>query len=146
MSKHKVPLDSDWDDIPEAEPDDPEPERNDTPTPAAPTHKSPFGIEAVDPLVYRQTDDSPELRAAAAYVPITPRLQVKDARPVPPRKKYFGKWTPGGEEKTEEHLGEGNKERTMPKSLSVALVLLVSILPIAIGWFLIVTALNFYDK
>lgn len=57
----------------------------------------PFSVEAVDPLVYTMDETSPELRAAASYIPVAPKLTIRDAAPVPPRARKHDAWTPGGE-------------------------------------------------
>lgn len=56
----------------------------------------PFAVGPVDPLVYRQSRDIPELRPAAAYVRTDQRITVREAPPVEPQKREYSEWTPGG--------------------------------------------------
>lgn len=60
--------------------------------------KGPFSIEPVDPLVFGENNDSPELRPAAAYVPVGPQLGARTPRPRLPEERSYPKWTPGGRE------------------------------------------------
>jgi len=57
----------------------------------------PFSVGAIDPLVYTMDDTSPELRAAASYIPVAPKLTIRDAAPVPPQHRQHEAWTPGGD-------------------------------------------------
>lgn len=64
--------------------------------PQKPRGGGPFSVEPVDPLVYRQSNDSPEMRAAAAYIPVaSKRLRIRDTKPVKPETKEHDQWTPG---------------------------------------------------
>lgn len=56
---------------------------------------SPFGTGPVDPLVFVDDGTSPELRPAAQYVPIGPRLTLRPPAPAPKTKKAYKPWTPG---------------------------------------------------
>lgn len=60
-----------------------------------PVGNSPFGVAPVDPLVFKKTTDSPELRAAAAYVPISATPAEREKPPEQPTKKDYSSWTPG---------------------------------------------------
>lgn len=60
-----------------------------------PVVNSPFGVAPVDPLVFKKTTDSPELRAAAAYVPISTVQAEREKPPEQPVKKDYSSWTPG---------------------------------------------------
>lgn len=61
----------------------------------------PFGVAPVDPLVYTQSQDSPELRASAAYVSDLKRRLAAEVftapRPEEPQQRDFERWTPQGE-------------------------------------------------
>jgi len=60
------------------------------------TVATPFGgVAPVDPLVYKEAEDSPELRPAAFYVQAAPRLTFRDPAPRLPEPKEFPEWTPG---------------------------------------------------
>lgn len=62
-----------------------------------PRSGGPFSVEPVDPLVYRQSSDSPEMRAAAAYIPVANRrLRIRDPKPVKAEQREHDQWTPGG--------------------------------------------------
>ncbi len=57
---------------------------------------SPFNVEPVDAIVFKKTDDAPELRAGAAAAfrktsVVRPAVKFPDA----PVKKDFGSWIPG---------------------------------------------------
>lgn len=60
-----------------------------------PSKNSPFGVAPVDPLVFKKSTDSPELRAAAAYVPISSTPVERAKPPSEPVKQDYGSWTPG---------------------------------------------------
>lgn len=61
--------------------------------------QGPFGTAPVDRLVYRKTIDAPELRAAAAYVPVsTPRRDFNATAPAAPARQEFKDWTPAADE------------------------------------------------
>lgn len=58
---------------------------------------SPFGIAPVDPLVFRESDDSPELRPGAAYVPAASRITARRPPPNSPNdRQEYPNWVPGG--------------------------------------------------
>jgi hypothetical protein len=59
---------------------------------------NPFSTDAVDPLVYSMDDTSPELRAAAAYIPVAPKLTIRESAPLRPQPRQHSAWTPGGDE------------------------------------------------
>lgn len=61
---------------------------------------NPFSTDAVDPLVYTHDDTSPELRAAAAYIPVAPKLTIRESAPVKPQPRTHSVWTPGGDNVT----------------------------------------------
>lgn len=63
---------------------------------AAAPASGPFAVEPVDPLVYRRAADSPELRPAASYVPISSPLRSSTPKPVAPAHPSYPGWTPGG--------------------------------------------------
>lgn len=60
----------------------------------------PFLTDAVDPLIYSTDETSPELRAAAAYIPVAPKLTIREAAPTPPMPRKHQTWVPGGETAT----------------------------------------------
>lgn len=60
-----------------------------------PITNSPFGVAPVDPLVFKKTTDSPELRAAAAYIPISTVPVEREKAPEEPTRQDFDSWTPG---------------------------------------------------
>jgi hypothetical protein len=63
---------------------------------AAPAGKGPFGVAPVDALVFRDTDEAPEARAAAALVR-SPQAHVEQT-PAPAKraKESYTSWTPEG--------------------------------------------------
>lgn len=64
--------------------------------PQPPRSGGPFSVEPVDPLIYRQSNDSPEMRAAAAYVPVVKRrLPISEPKPEKPETQEHDQWTPG---------------------------------------------------
>lgn len=66
--------------------------------PAMPSanRRGPFAVDPVDPLVYQERDDSPELRPAASYIAVGPQIRAKTPKPVQPQNLSYQKWTPGG--------------------------------------------------
>jgi hypothetical protein len=61
-----------------------------------PRQGGPFSVEPVDPLIYRQSNDSPEMRAAAAYIPVANRrLKIEEPKPEMPEAEEHDQWTPG---------------------------------------------------
>lgn len=78
--------------------DDAQADNDDWDAPEAPAEGGPFGVAPVDRIVYRKTEDAPELRAAAAYVPITAaHRNLPSPAPVAPSKQDFNDWTPAVE-------------------------------------------------
>lgn len=68
--------------------------KSDTPQP--PRSGGPFSVDPVDPLIFKQSNDSPEMRAAAAYIPVANRrLKIRDPKPVKPEEREHDQWTPG---------------------------------------------------
>jgi hypothetical protein len=64
--------------------------------PQPPRQGGPFSVEPVDPLIYRQSNDSPEMRAAAAYIPVASRrLKIDEPKPEMPEAEEHDQWTPG---------------------------------------------------
>lgn len=112
-------------------------------------HGGPFGIPPVDPLVYRPVidDDSPELRASAAYVAPTPRLHIREARPAKPPSRSFMSWVPGWnrDRDTSTETNEGLRKTGVPSFVGWVIVGVLCIIPIVLGWFIISFALNFYN-
>lgn len=64
--------------------------------PAPQGRVSPFDTGPVDPLIFRQNSDSPELRPAASYVSVGPQLNARAPKPQRPEERSYPKWTPGG--------------------------------------------------
>lgn len=63
-----------------------------------PRQGGPFSVEPVDPLIYRQSSDSPEMRAAAAYIPVASRrLKIDEPKPEMPDDEEHDQWTPGAD-------------------------------------------------
>ena len=94
----------------------------------------PFGgVAPVDPIVYKEADDSPELRPAAYYVQAAPRLSVRDQAPRLPEPKNFPEWTPGPRTVTDSSKPVPDPEkRSVLRTLFFLAVVLV---PVAlIGW------------
>lgn len=114
-----------------------------------PVGNSPFGVAPVDPLVFKKTTDSPELRAAAAYVPISTVPAEREKPPEQPEKKDYGSWTPGAPTgvtpvpetlKPEVKPSSEEKEKTVPvkkskpdigNGLKIIFTVLAIIVPLA---------------
>lgn len=93
----------------------------------------PFSVEPVDPLVYRQTNDSPEMRAAAAYIPVANRrLRIRDPKPVKPEERDHDQWTPGA--KTTQPTDDGTiNARTRVRGIGMkVLTVLLIVVPVAL--------------
>lgn len=107
--------------------------------------KSPFGTESdVDYLVYRPPSDSPELRSEATYIPVAPKLQIRDAAPIKPQTRVYSAWTPGDPEEKE------TKPKSPPRSkvstvLRFALIAAVSLAPIIVVLLVTRYALSLYS-
>lgn len=56
---------------------------------------SPFAGEPVDPMVFRKSQDAPELRAAAALLKAQLPAVPREEAPVATPRQSFGPWTPG---------------------------------------------------
>lgn len=58
----------------------------------------PFAVAPVDPIIFKQSTDNPELRAAAAYVQMARRDNTRPAQAAPTarQKKDHTAWTPAG--------------------------------------------------
>jgi hypothetical protein len=116
------------------------------------SHKGPFGVESVDAIVYSRAEDNPELRLAASYIPISPKLKVKDSKPVKPMKKTFDKWVPGSESEKDfisiqeerRKQKKSPQEKEMLPAVRIVLIVTIAIVPLMVGWFLIQAGLNFY--
>lgn len=64
-----------------------------------PRQGGPFSVEPVDPLIFKQSSDSPEMRAAAAYIPVVKRrLRITDPKPTKPQQRDHDQWTPGSQD------------------------------------------------
>lgn len=87
--------------------------------------RGPFGVEAVDPLVYRRSDDSPELRLAAQQVPLAPKLGVRDAPPVKRPSRQVAAWIPGDDEPDQQ---EPSRDDDPPTGFRIARIVLVALL------------------
>jgi len=61
-----------------------------------PARHTPFGVEPVDPLVFKKPTDSPELRPGASYVTVGPQLTARTPKPQTPLSQNYPDWTPGG--------------------------------------------------
>jgi len=57
--------------------------------------KGPFATEAVDPIVFVQTNDNPELRLAANKIPYFTNIEVNTPAPVKPKRRSYTEWIPG---------------------------------------------------
>lgn len=75
-----------------------EPEQ--TVPPAKELFQSPFGVEAVDPLVFNTnpTGIAPELRASAFNIPDRGKDRVEVLPPKKLSRRKYGEWVPGGRE------------------------------------------------
>lgn len=104
---------------------------------------SPFSVGPVDPLVYRMDDTSPELRAAAAYIPVAPRLTIKEAAPTPPSRRQHASWTPGDADAIPQEAHNAG-----PGAVAVALrktlMLLLALVPFAAAGALIWIGISLY--
>lgn len=93
-------------DLPDEDASDNQTDKNDA---------GPFGVAPVDPLVYTQSDDSPELRASAAYVSdLKKRLAAEvftEAPPTAPETQDLPRWTP-------DTSGAAQPEQSTPVSTS----------------------------
>lgn len=104
---------------------------------------SPFSVGPVDPLVYRMDDTSPELRAAAAYIPVAPRLTIKEAAPTPPSRRKHASWTPGDADAVpQEALNAGPSAASIV--LRKTLMLLLALVPFAAAGALIWIGVSLY--
>jgi hypothetical protein len=58
----------------------------------------PFAVAPVDPIIFKQSTDNPELREAAAYVQMARRDNARptQAAPTARQKKDHTAWTPAG--------------------------------------------------
>lgn len=65
------------------------------PVPSEPSTSGPFADPGVDRLVYRQSNEAPEARAAHMYRPIVARQPLTTPAPQPPQPQQFTPWTPG---------------------------------------------------
>lgn len=112
-------------------------------TPAPGTPGNPFGVEAVDPLLYVDDGLSPELRPDAAYVPQSPRLQIRDARPVPPGGRTYEPWTPGDTPAPPSR--QSRERRTAPSFARRVLVTVLAAVPLLLGLLVVAYGLRFYN-
>jgi hypothetical protein len=55
-----------------------------------------FGSAPVDPMVFHAPTDAPELRAAAAYVPLARPITPRPRPPQAPEQRDYGDWVPRG--------------------------------------------------
>jgi len=100
--------------------------------PDAGADSGPFSVESVDPLVYTMDETSPELRAAAAYIPVAPKLTIRDAAPTPPMERKHEIWTPGGEISKPIKEGSGNSPIARAiKSLTTFIIIMLPMVVIA---------------
>lgn len=79
--------------------------------PQQPRSGGPFSVEPVDPLIYRQSNDSPEMRAAAAYIPVASRrLPINEAKPEKPESQEHDQWTPGAKQQVSAPSSKASQE------------------------------------
>ena len=118
---------------------------NTGPVSASPVKKGPFAVSSVDPLVYKNPGDSPELRPAAAYVQSGPRLTIRETPPPLPVKKEYAEWTPAGDSASG---GQPPPTPVQPKELSPlvknGLTLVAIILPLLLIIGAVVYGLSLY--
>lgn len=108
--------------------------------------KSPFGTESdVDYIVYRPPSDSPELRSEAAYVPVAPKLQIRDAAPIKPQTRVYSAWTPGSSEEETESKPKPPARSKTSTALRYALIAVVSLAPIIVVLLVTKYALSLYS-
>lgn len=103
--------------------------------PQQPRSGGPFSVEPVDPLIYRQSNDSPEMRAAAAYVPVASRrLRANETKPEKPQSQEHDQWTPGTPTPKASHAPKGPQEAPEPQArLSMRiLTFLLILVPVAL--------------
>lgn len=115
------------------------------PLPPAAPQSGPFASGPVDALVFKQSEDSPELRAAAAAIPTGSQPQIRDSKPRPPDESDVAEWTPGGYVDP----ATTNRNNKPHRSFSVLRALLLTVLvavPIVTGWFLVAYGLNLYQQ
>lgn len=100
-----------------------------------PRSGGPFSVEPVDPLIYRQSNDSPEMRAAAAYVPVASRrLRLNEAKPEKPANQEHDQWTPGASpERTSPPPMASQEAPAAPARLGMSiLTFLIILVPVAL--------------
>lgn len=96
----------------------------------------PFSVEPVDPLVFEQSTDAPELRAAAAYIPISAKRppSAPIAQPPAPAPRPASRWTPGLQQDTSDiTLPPGSLgTRNAPKAVQVLFTAAAVFIPLAL--------------
>lgn len=108
------------------------------------TRTNPFGIEHVDPLVFHQSDDNPELRAAAMKVTQFPSLRISEPAPVKPTKRKYIEWIPGFKSMTTvDGQGISIVKKTYSR-LRFLFGVLIVVIPIALIVLIVNFGLNLY--
>jgi hypothetical protein len=111
------------------------------------TGKGPFGVEAVDALVYQHTLDNPELRAAAANIRLAPPLEIRDARPARKGVQQFSPWTPTVDGTSDASDGApGPGRRRMPRPVRIGLLIALTAVPVALVWLFLTAGLALYQR
>ena len=114
--------------------------------------RSPFGLEPVDPLVFRQGSDevAPELRAGVSRLPI-PRANDSVQLPPPPKpsRRKYTEWVPGGRgakivpSDSESAESAGTKVRTTLRRVAAFLAILI---PFSVIIYLVHLVMNLYHN
>ena len=107
---------------------------------------SPFGTGPVDPLVFVDDGTSPELRPAAQYVPIGPRLTLRPPAPAPKVKKAYVPWTPATPQtESPVEVRERRERNTVLRvTLRIVIALAVAAAPLLLFTYLIRSAMDLY--